>query len=50
MRIFIKDLIEVGRSMWADMPSRIALLFCLVVALYIFFGLLITNPPVDWSS
>ncbi len=50
MRTFIKDLIEVGRDMCADMPSRITLLFCLVVALYIFFGLLITNPPVDWSS
>ena len=45
MRVF-KDLIEVGR----DMPSRIAILFCVVVALYIFFGLLITNPPVDWSQ
>ena len=50
MRFFIKELIEVGRDMWADMPSRITLLFCLVVALYIFFGLLVTNPPMDWSQ
>ncbi len=50
MRSLIRDLVEVGRTMWADLPSRIALLFVIVMALYILVGLIITNPPVDWSQ
>jgi hypothetical protein len=50
MRLFIHDIIEVGKDVWADLPNRIAVLFVIGMALSILIGLILTNPPVDWSQ
>ena len=50
MWVFIESVVEFSQELWADKESRIALLVVLTLTILLLWGLIATNPPVDWST
>ncbi len=50
MRDTIARIVDFWRELWADVPSRYALIWVLTLTFLLIAELVRLNPPVDWSG